>query len=81
MSAAPLRTPEDIREELTQQIVAPVRWTESVQAMIADGAETFVEIGAGNVLSGLVRRIERSTNRVAVNDADSLRGFVENIQS
>ncbi len=81
VNAAPLHTPDDIRAELTRQIVAPVRWTESVQAMIADGAQTFVEIGAGNVLSGLVRRIDRSTNRIAVNDADSLRDFVQSVQS
>lgn len=78
VSAAPLPTPNDIIHELTRQIVAPVRWTESVQAMIADGATSFVEIGNGDVLSGLVRRIDRSVNRLVIQDADSLTGFLEN---
>ncbi len=77
VTAAPLPTPQAIVEELEAQIMAPVRWTESVQAMIADGAQTFVEIGAGDVLSGLVKRIDRSVNRVTVNDEASLKAFVQ----
>lgn len=77
VNAAPLATPADIVAELEAQIVAPVRWTESVQAMIADGAETFVEIGAGDVLSGLVKRIDRKVNRMTVNNEESLRQFVQ----
>lgn len=77
VSAAPLHTPEDIIAELEAQIVKPVRWNESVQAMIADGAQTFVEIGAGDVLSGLIRRIDRSTTRIVVNEATSLQQFAQ----
>lgn len=76
VSAAPLNTPDDIRTELESQIVAAVRWTESIQAMIADGAEVFVEIGTGEVLSGLVKRIDRKAQRIAINNADSLSAFV-----
>ncbi len=78
VSTEPLKTPADIIAELEKQVVAPVRWTESVQAMIRDGAETFVEIGVGDVLSGLVRRIDRSVSRKSVNDAKSMTGFLEN---
>lgn len=77
VSAKPLTTPEDIIAELEAQVVAPVHWTDSVQAMIADGADTFVEIGVGDVLSGLVRRIDRSVTRISVNDEASLRQFVQ----
>lgn len=77
VSAAPLHTPQDIIAELEAQVVAPVRWNESVQAMIADGADTFVEIGAGDVLSGLIRRIDRSVTRITVNSADSLQQFTQ----
>lgn len=78
VSTEPLRTPADIVAELEQQIVAPVRWTASVQAMIRDGAATFIEIGVGDVLSGLVRRIDRSAARESINDADSMARFLEN---
>ena len=49
--------PETIRENLLAQLTAPVRWTQSVQNMIADGADTFYEFGPGDVLKGLIRKI------------------------
>jgi [acyl-carrier-protein] S-malonyltransferase len=49
--------PEEIRENLLAQLTAPVRWTQSVQNMIADGADTFYEFGPGDVLKGLIRKI------------------------
>ena len=49
--------PEIIRENLLAQLTAPVRWTQSVQNMIADGADTFYEFGPGDVLKGLIRKI------------------------
>ncbi|MCS6917842.1 MAG: ACP S-malonyltransferase [Chitinophagales bacterium] len=52
--------PQRIRENLTAQLTAPVRWTQSVQSMIADGALRFVECGPGNVLQGLIRKIDPS---------------------
>ena len=49
--------PEVIRENLLKQLTAPVRWTQSVQHMIADGATEFYEFGPGDVLKGLIRKI------------------------
>lgn len=49
--------PEEIRENLLKQLTAPVRWTQSVQNMIADGATEFYEFGPGDVLKGLIRKI------------------------
>ena len=49
--------PEIIRENLLKQLTAPVRWTQSVQNMIADGADEFYEFGPGDVLKGLIRKI------------------------
>ena len=49
--------PETIRENLLKQLTAPVRWTQSVQNMIADGANEFYEFGPGDVLKGLIRKI------------------------
>ena len=60
--------PLRIKENLIAQLTAPVRWTQSVQKMIADGATDFVEVGPGNVLQGLVKKIDRS----AVTSAASL---------
>lgn len=51
--------PDEIKKNLILQLTAPVRWTQSVQQMIADGASLFTEIGPGNVLQGLVKKIDR----------------------
>ena len=57
VSAKAETEPEIIRENLLKQLTAPVRWTQSVQNMIADGATEFYEFGPGDVLKGLIRKI------------------------
>ncbi|TAI47011.1 ACP S-malonyltransferase [Flagellimonas allohymeniacidonis] len=52
--------PDEIKANLISQLTAPVKWTQSVQHMIADGAKSFVEVGPGKVLQGLVRKIDNS---------------------
>lgn len=51
--------PEEIKENLIKQLTAPVRWTQDVESMIADGATEFIEVGPGSVLQGLVKKINR----------------------
>jgi [acyl-carrier-protein] S-malonyltransferase len=77
VSARPLTTVADIRAELDAQLTSTVRWNASVQNMIEAGAETFVEIGAGKVLTGLLRRINRDKIGVMVQDVPTLTAFVE----
>ncbi|NDI99308.1 ACP S-malonyltransferase [Flavobacterium sp. LaA7.5] len=57
--ATAVTNPEEIKENLIVQLTAPVRWTQSVQNMIADGATLFTEVGPGNVLQGLVKKINK----------------------
>ena len=57
VSAKAETEPEQIKKNLLAQLTSPVRWTQSVRAMMKDGAQEFVEIGPGNVLQGLIRRI------------------------
>ena len=54
--------PEEIKQNLIAQLTSPVRWTQCVQQMIADGATDFVEVGPGKVLQGLMRKIDRTVN-------------------
>ncbi|MDE5806822.1 MAG: ACP S-malonyltransferase [Muribaculaceae bacterium] len=56
----PHTDPEEIKANLVKQLTAPVRWTYDVEAMIADGADEFIELGPGSVLQGLVKKINRS---------------------
>jgi [acyl-carrier-protein] S-malonyltransferase len=57
---------------LHDQLTAPVRFTQAATALVKDGVTTFVEVGPGNVLSGLVKRIDRSVRTISVNDLASL---------
>lgn len=59
VDAKPHTDPEEIKANLIKQLTAPVRWTQDVEAMIADGADEFIELGPGNVLQGLVKKINR----------------------
>jgi [acyl-carrier-protein] S-malonyltransferase len=78
VEAAPLTTAEAIRRELDLQLTHSVRWHESVLAMIAAGAEQFVEFGPKDVLTGMMKRIDRSKSGVALNSVANLRSFLEN---
>jgi [acyl-carrier-protein] S-malonyltransferase len=77
VEAAPLGDATHIRRELEVQLTSPVRWTDSVRAMIAAGAEAFVEIGPKDVLSGLLRRIDGAKPSTQLNSTDNLRRFVQ----
>ena len=59
VDARPHTNPEEIKANLIAQLTSPVRWTQSVLNMIADGAEEFTECGPGNVLQGLIRKIKK----------------------
>ncbi len=59
IDAATVSSPDEVRDGLIRQVDAPVLWSETIRRMRADGFDTFVEVGTGNVLSGLVRRIDR----------------------
>lgn len=77
VNAALLPTVEAIRAELGAQLTSPVRWRESMLAMIVDGAEQFVEIGPKDVLTGLMKRIDGDKATVNLNSAENLLKFVE----
>ncbi|MBC8100940.1 MAG: ACP S-malonyltransferase [Armatimonadetes bacterium] len=77
VSAAPLLTPDDIRIELAQQLTQNVRWAESVQAMLAVGITRFIEIGSKDVLTGLLKRIDRTATGIALDSAAALSAFLQ----
>jgi [acyl-carrier-protein] S-malonyltransferase len=72
VTAAPLTSVEVIREELGMQLTSPVRWTESMRAMIAAGAQRFIELGPKDVLSGLLKRIDSNVTGISLNSVEVL---------
>jgi [acyl-carrier-protein] S-malonyltransferase len=72
VDAAPVTSAEATRDALIRQVTGAVRWDESVRRLIAMGAATFIEVGPGKVLWGLMRQIDRSKTCLAVGDEASL---------
>ena len=68
VTARPVASSADIRKLLEAQTYSPVRWVESVEHMAAEGVSTFLEIGPGKVLSGLVKRIAPNAQALASED-------------
>jgi [acyl-carrier-protein] S-malonyltransferase len=66
VEASPLASADAIHRDLRAQLTSRVRWTESIRAMCAAGVTTFAELGAGNVLCGLIRRIDRAAVTLAI---------------
>ena len=64
--------PNELRDALVRQVSAPVRWSESMQLLVQQGVDTFVEAGPGKVLTGLMRQINRDVKTLNVEDAASL---------
>jgi [acyl-carrier-protein] S-malonyltransferase len=80
VDASPIGTATAVRNALVRQVVSHVRWVESVQKMIAMGVKRFVEIGPGNVLTGLIKRIDSSVELINVSDVPSIEKFVESMR-
>jgi [acyl-carrier-protein] S-malonyltransferase len=64
---------------LVEQLSAPVRFTQAVQSLAADGVDTFVEVGSGTVLAGLVKRIDASATAVSVGEPDEVTAVRESL--
>ncbi len=65
VDAKPVVDPDKIKENLIAQLTSPVRWTQIVKNMLADGAKTFIEVGPGNVLQGLVKKVNREVETLS----------------
>jgi [acyl-carrier-protein] S-malonyltransferase len=76
ITARPLNTVDDIRQEMVAQLTSSVRWVESVEYMIAQGVTNFVEIGPTDVLTSLIRRINKSVKTVTCGTGDGVQALV-----
>jgi [acyl-carrier-protein] S-malonyltransferase len=76
VTATPVTESGKIRELLIEQLYSPVRFEESIRHMLNEGVDAFVEVGNGKVLSGLVKKIDKSVKTFAVQDTASLHEFI-----
>ncbi|MED4401567.1 ACP S-malonyltransferase [Metabacillus fastidiosus] len=80
VTAKPVHDVSEIKTLLVEQLYSPVRWEESVKTMVENGVTTFIEIGHGKVLSGLVKKIDRSLEVLAISDLESVQAAVEKLK-
>jgi [acyl-carrier-protein] S-malonyltransferase len=80
VDAAPNNAAEIARESLVRQVSAPVRWLDSMRYLIEQGVESFVEVGPGKVLGGLMRQISRDVKSFNVEDAESLKAMLSDVR-
>jgi [acyl-carrier-protein] S-malonyltransferase len=73
VDARPARTGAECRAGLVRQVAGPVRWQSSVERLVSEGVSTFVEVGPGTVLSGLVKKIAKGARTLNVEDQESLK--------
>ncbi|USK71606.1 ACP S-malonyltransferase [Peribacillus asahii] len=77
VTAEPITEPADIQEKLIEQLYSPVLWEDSVKKLLDLGVDTFVEVGPGKVLSGLIKKIDRSVNIYSVSSLETLAKTIE----
>ncbi len=75
ITAQALTSVDELRQELTDHLVRPVEWTRSMQTAMGQGVDTFVEVGPRQVLSGLIRRINRNVQSISLSESEILRIF------
>jgi [acyl-carrier-protein] S-malonyltransferase len=80
VDAEMIQSPEKARDALVRQVTGPVRWTDCIQALIAKDVQTFVEVGPGTVLCGLMRQIDRAKTCLNAEDETSLQKVVNHFE-
>jgi [acyl-carrier-protein] S-malonyltransferase len=75
VDALPIRSGREARQALLRQVASPVRWEESVRRLVSEGVNTFLEVGPGSVLTGLVRKIAREARATSVSDPEGVEKF------
>lgn len=69
--AKPVTSGEELRGLLVKQVVSPVQWEDTIKYLISEGVDTFVEIGSGTVLAGLIKKIDKTVQVISINSAES----------
>jgi [acyl-carrier-protein] S-malonyltransferase len=80
ISARAITSAEDIRRELVEHITGKVQWSQSIKAMLEDGVHTIVEIGPGEALAGISRRVSRDLQTFSVNSLETIAQFPSRLQ-
>jgi [acyl-carrier-protein] S-malonyltransferase len=77
VTAEPISSASEIKDKLIEQLYSPVQWEDSVRKMIDMGVDTFIEIGSGKVLSGLIKKIDKTVTTFSVSDEESIQAVID----
>ncbi|MGG4266339.1 ACP S-malonyltransferase [Peribacillus simplex] len=80
VTAKPITAPAEIKEKLIEQLYSPVLWEDSVKSLLELGVDTFIEVGPGKVLGGLIKKIDRSVQILSVSDIETLTKTIETLK-
>ncbi|WP_270577217.1 ACP S-malonyltransferase [Caldibacillus thermoamylovorans] len=80
VTAKPVQDAEEIKQLLVQQLFSPVLWEDSIRYLLENGVDTFIEIGPGKVLTGLVKKIDRTVHTFAIFDEESINHTVRKLE-
>lgn len=75
VTALPVEAPDRIRELLVEQVYSPVLWEDTVLWLITQGVDTFIEIGSGSVLTGLIKKIDKTVRVISINSKEAMESF------
>jgi [acyl-carrier-protein] S-malonyltransferase len=75
VTALPVHEPSRIRELLVEQVYSPVLWEDTILWLISEGVDTFIEIGSGSVLTGLIKKIDKTVRVTAINSKEAIESF------
>lgn len=75
VTAQPVSDPDEIRKLLVEQVYSPVLWEDTVSFLIGQGVDTFVEIGSGSVLAGLIKKVDKTVKVLSVNSLEAVEAF------
>ena len=75
VTATPLTNAEEVKTELRNQLTSPVQWQRTIEYMVNEGVSTFIEIGPGKVLTGLIRRINKEVDTLNIGDLEAVRAL------
>jgi len=78
-TAQPLVTAEAVKQELLTQLCNCVQWQRSVEYMVGDGVSTFIELGPGKVLAGLIKRIDKNVKILNIGDAEAIKNIAQGV--
>ncbi|MEJ1517179.1 ACP S-malonyltransferase [Bacillus cereus] len=80
VNAKEITSAEEIKNALVEQVYSSVLWEDSIRYMIRNGVDTFIEIGPGKVLSGLIKKIDKSVNVYSISDIETMNNVIEKLK-